>query len=90
MLPHFAAFLHQRGEIIRRRFRPANQAEIPRLGVKHLRPPQAAVVLIAHARAVGSGIVNNQQIAQRDLGQRPVHREFIVVFAQARPSRRMQ
>ena len=50
---------------------------------QHLRAAELAVVIIAHGEAVGTGVVNDQQITDIDARQHAVNGELVIVLAQA-------
>ena len=52
------------------------------LAQQHLGAVQLAVVVVAHSRAVGTGIVDVKDIPDVDLGQHPVNGKLVVILAQ--------
>ena len=53
------------------------------LAQQHFGAAQLAVVVVAHGRAVGTGIVDVEHVPDVDLGQHPVDGKLVVVLAQA-------
>src|SRR5699024_3368682 len=73
----------QGGKVVPRGLGAADQPVAAILAQQHLGAAQLAVVVVAHGRAVGAGVVDIDQIPDVDPRQHPVHGELVVVLAQA-------
>ena len=61
----------------------ADEAVRAVLAEQDLGAAELAVVVVAHGGALGTGVVDVDQVTDVDLGQHPVNGELVVVLAQA-------
>ena len=67
-------------KVITGTLRPANQLEATVFLQKHFRTAKLAVVVIAHGEAVGTGIMDAEDVAHFDFRQAALDGELVVVF----------
>ena len=73
----------QGSEIVHGCLRPADKLEGSVFFQEHFSAAQFAVVVIAHGVAVGTGIVEHQDVADIDAGKAALDGELVVVLTQA-------